>query len=1389
MPRMYFNWKLALVLIISLVVVGVTAFGLRKWQRNNSAVKSLELGIKAYNEQNWNDAAKNLGTYVAVETEDVPRLLMYAEAQLNRRPRKSTSIQQAINTYRIILRVDNSHSEAAIKLTKIYLAMNMPGEAELIAKKVLDISQNLELNRILALSLAAQREFEPAAQELKNIIAEHPDQVLVYESLGQLNRLQPDLFSVSPIHWLNESVSNNPSSALAYITRADFYLADNDRTAALTDLEQAEKLDLEDSEIRLRLARAFINMELLDKAEEHLRIVQAANPTSMALWQTWVQLGLKSRSNEKLLIIAEAGLQAMSSQPWDFMPIATEIFIKNEKYKSAEECISKLTQNDMNPAIIAFLEGLLAESKGNSYEAVKYWQRAVQLGNDSPQTRLTLASLLFRLGDAQSALKQLNTLIADNPDHLEGLLTIAKISSEIGDWAKVAESAHRVLQLSGDNREASLLYCQARINLLSKSAASPNSSAWDEIHKQLSDLLGKDSGNISIRLIQFMAFLSQKKYPEARQLFTQLQKDYPENLQVATSEVNLFVVENKIDDAISTLNRIITEYPDSVGPVEQLAILLVRQNNYDQCEQILKDALTRIKTPAELRKLNLLMAELYTRLKREKDAYNVLNTLAKANPNDISVKHRLLGCGLVIEDQEKSQQIIDDIKLLEGDEGWQWKYEQAKLWFTTKIEERSTQIITLLKENLLSNPGDLSSIVLLAATYEKTDNLQLAISAYRQALDRSPGDMRIIIPFTATLYKANEYEQADEILNSIPGDDETYNPDLSRLQLQNYLRHGQLDSASDTLNRLLTRDPDNQAARLSLAILKMHQKKYDQAEKLLDEIRIHDPDSLSVIAAQIQLNLFNDKADEAIKICNETVEKLNSAKAYILRAKTYSSLKKTDKAIMDFDQAITMEPDNYEVWTHRSDFYRIINQPDKAIADIRQALILNENDIQIQKRVISLLITSRNPDLLKEGQELLSKALLSQPEDIELLLVKSHLLISKGTPNERDDAIRTLEQLTEDHPEANQAWVLLGDIRLRQGKRTQALDAAMRGLSYKINDKKLLLLKALAEASRSTILAIPTYQMLHELYPDDLDIVMYLANAYIEAREYTKVENLIAEQLSIRKDESEIKKCNLAMSIALFKKGKKSEAEKKLDQLSRTYPDDNMIILTHADLLTADKQWSKVESIAENWLNQHPDDTQTPIKIAEKVIAYQQQPLAIQTSENILEMVIDKYPDDISAMQGLAIIMHMTDRCKQAVKLNQQVLAKDPENIIIMNNLAWILCEEQGQYQQALELVEKGLNLTPGYTDMIDTRGVVHYRMGNFNEAIQDFSRCLEMYPSGDPSLVASYFHLGKAFAGIKETEKALKNLRTSLDMAIRVGGLSSDDSAEARNLIESLSK
>ncbi len=84
MARRYFNWKLAIVLVVGLTVLGVTAYGLRQWQKETRAERGLESGIRAYELQDYEEAARSLGRYVGVYNDDVPAMLKYADAHLNR---------------------------------------------------------------------------------------------------------------------------------------------------------------------------------------------------------------------------------------------------------------------------------------------------------------------------------------------------------------------------------------------------------------------------------------------------------------------------------------------------------------------------------------------------------------------------------------------------------------------------------------------------------------------------------------------------------------------------------------------------------------------------------------------------------------------------------------------------------------------------------------------------------------------------------------------------------------------------------------------------------------------------------------------------------------------------------------------------------------------------------------------------------------------------------------------------------------------------------------------------------------------------------------------------------------------------------------------------------
>ena len=591
MPGRYFNWKLAIVLVLGLVVFGAGVYFLRQWQRNDRAEQGYDLGIKAYNEGRWTEASEQLGRYIAVEPEDVDILLKYAYAQLQIRPVKRNNIQQAIAAYRTVLRIDEDNNEAAEQLAEVYLMMSMPGEAELIIRRFPDTAKDFKLRRMFALSLVGQRKFSEAATELKAICTEDPGQILTYEALGQLAEQRPAEVSESAQFWFNEAVKNNPNSALAYIIRAGFYRRNQNMSMAAADLDEAEKRDLSDNTVRLRLAEELVNANLLDRAEKHLvAIEQSDSAANQQLWQVWARLALQSQSKEKMLKVAQDGLKKLSSQPWDFMLTAAELFIRSDELELAEGCISKLHQMDIAPASVAFLEGLIASEKGNMSEALKCWRESMKLGNKSPEIRLAMASAMSRLGDTQSAIQQLRTLIYENVDYYNGHLALAQLLIGLGNWTEAAEEAATALSLVPNSKDASLLYIQARMQLLAEDSDSRgriDSNVLQDLENQLSSLDKDDEINDNVKLLKFRLAMQQKNFTEAEALMPQLKQSSLSKVMVGIAEVELLSAQNRTDEAIQKLNEMLKEYPNVPDVITYLAVLLDQQDKRQECELVL----------------------------------------------------------------------------------------------------------------------------------------------------------------------------------------------------------------------------------------------------------------------------------------------------------------------------------------------------------------------------------------------------------------------------------------------------------------------------------------------------------------------------------------------------------------------------------------------------------------------------------------------------------------------------------------------------------------------------------------------------------------------------------------------------------------------------------
>ncbi|MGM0666450.1 MAG: hypothetical protein ACQETA_03945 [Bacteroidota bacterium] len=90
----------------------------------------------------------------------------------------------------------------------------------------------------------------------------------------------------------------------------------------------------------------------------------------------------------------------------------------------------------------------------------------------------------------------------------------------------------------------------------------------------------------------------------------------------------------------------------------------------------------------------------------------------------------------------------------------------------------------------------------------------------------------------------------------------------------------------------------------------------------------------------------------------------------------------------------------------------------------------------------------------------------------------------------------------------------------------------------------------------------------------------------------------------------------------------------------------------------------------------------------------------------------------------------------------REALSLQPGSSTRMNNLAYILIDNEIDIEEGLELAEKALEMEPGNYLYLDTKGWGLYKQGKYEEALESIERSWELKPVYDHEI---YLHLEKA--------------------------------------------
>jgi tetratricopeptide (TPR) repeat protein len=113
------------------------------------------------------------------------------------------------------------------------------------------------------------------------------------------------------------------------------------------------------------------------------------------------------------------------------------------------------------------------------------------------------------------------------------------------------------------------------------------------------------------------------------------------------------------------------------------------------------------------------------------------------------------------------------------------------------------------------------------------------------------------------------------------------------------------------------------------------------------------------------------------------------------------------------------------------------------------------------------------------------------------------------------------------------------------------------------------------------------------------------------------------------------------------------------------------------------------------------------------------------TAEGWLAGCLREEPHSLSLRLNEAEFLALRQRYDEAAKAYQQVLDREPRNVVALNNLAWILAADPATAEQARDLITRATREVGLTGDLLDTRARVLITLKEFDKAARDNAEAL----------------------------------------------------------------
>lgn len=618
---------------------------------------------------------------------------------------------------------------------------------------------------------------------------------------------------------------------------------------------------------------------------------------------------------------------------------------------------------------------------------------------------------------------------------------------------------------------------------------------------------------------------------------------------------------------------------------------------------------------------------------------------------------------------------------------------------------------------LKANPNSADGLRLRGSISLLDNHPGEAVDYLRRALQASPKQADVHTELVEALFRDNQPEQAEREARTVIAQHPEYGPAYDVLVNQ-YVLAKRWDEAESLMKLRITNQPKDPGPIVRLAAFYIGRQRRDQADKLID----------SLVAKQ---DIF--------------------PQADLLAGDFHAMIRASEKALGDYQRGLQRDKTREKIYQLRvAGMQAVLGRRDEALKSIDTFLAANPKDVIGESMKVSLLLEKGGADNLKNAAAISDDLAINAPNNPRIQMLTAQAALAKG---EVDHATARLQQAAKLEPRSTAPHLALARIDELRKNYSGMLAQADAALAINNRDENAHLYRIVALTGTGSFAAAKTEA--EQLARDSsrtrqaemqLGIIALREKKYAQAQDYF--------QKVYREGDQDVSPL-AGLVTSLIAQNNSDRALALLAAQERRTPDSIPTQSLTAATAQAVGKYDLARSELQKVADESPDSAQVQIRIGQLERQRHNWKAAIEAFEKAHQL--DPKIKGIDALIG--VVQDESGDKTTAIASYRKALAENPDNPLIMNNIAYLLTETGGDLAEANRMATDSLRKAPQNASMKDTLGWVEVKQGNVAAALPVFSSLIR----DNPDNVTFRYHYAVALLRSGDRTGAKQQLEQAL--------------------------